>query len=216
MKECYDSKINIIYGDANNFQFDILRDEYSNLGTRGKRNFRDSFAIVDEVDNMLIDDSSKIAMLADTMPGMINLNIILVNNWQHVEKHLSSGSISLEYVEQLSSKLKSHMHDILSSIKTQEIEIIIPDQLMDFAKNQIDIWVENSIEAAIGYESGVNYLILPDHKSISRITPIDYLNTGILQSSTSWGDGLQQFLQIKHGLKITPETLITNFLSNKA
>ncbi len=56
----------------------MLRHEYSDLGTRGKRNLNETVAIIDEIDSMLIDDSSKIAMLADTMPGMSNLNVIFV------------------------------------------------------------------------------------------------------------------------------------------
>lgn len=36
-KKCYKKDIDIIYGDAGNFQFDLLRHEYSDLGTRGDR-----------------------------------------------------------------------------------------------------------------------------------------------------------------------------------
>ncbi len=35
---------------------------------------------------MLIDDSSKIAMLADSMPGMNNLNVLLVFIWQELDR----------------------------------------------------------------------------------------------------------------------------------
>lgn len=41
-------------------------------------------------------------------------------------------------------------------------------------------------------------------------------NTGVSQKNTSWSDGLHQFIQIKHGLKITSESLTTNFISNVA
>ena len=82
VKECYKQSVDIIYGDASSFQFDILRHEYSDLNTRGKRSFKNTVAIVDEVDSMLIDDSSKIAMLAESMPGMNNLNVLLVSIWQ--------------------------------------------------------------------------------------------------------------------------------------
>jgi preprotein translocase subunit SecA len=81
VKKCYEDEIDIIYGDASGFQFDILRHEFSNINTRGKRDFLNTFAIIDEVDSMFIDDSSKIAMLADTMPGMNALNIYLTSIW---------------------------------------------------------------------------------------------------------------------------------------
>lgn len=35
-----------------------------------------------------------------------------------------------------------------------------------------------------------------------------------MQVSTTWSNGLHQFLQIKHGLKITAENLTTSFISN--
>jgi preprotein translocase subunit SecA len=88
-KKCYDSSIDIIYGDASGFQFDILRHEYSDLGTRGDRSFKNTIAIIDEVDSMLIDDSSKIAMLADTMPGMSSLSILLTSIWQELHRIIS-------------------------------------------------------------------------------------------------------------------------------
>lgn len=43
---------------------------------------------------------------------------------------------------------------------------------------------------------------------------MDFFTTGIVQNSTNWNDGLHQFLQIKHQLKMTSESLTTNFLSN--
>ena len=57
-----------------NFRFDALRDEYSGLGTVvGRRN---NIAIIDDVDRMLIDDSSKIAKLANSMAEMDRLQPI--------------------------------------------------------------------------------------------------------------------------------------------
>jgi preprotein translocase subunit SecA len=85
-KKCYKDDIDIIYGDAGNFQFDILRHDYSGLGTRGNRKFSNTYAIIDEVDSMLVDDSSKIAMLADSMPGMNNLYVLYTNIWNRLNE----------------------------------------------------------------------------------------------------------------------------------
>ena len=86
VKRCYKDDVDVIYGDASNYQFDVLNDEFSGLGTRGNRSFEDTVAIFDEVDSMLIDDSSKIAMLSDTMPGMSNLNLIYTWMWQELNR----------------------------------------------------------------------------------------------------------------------------------
>jgi preprotein translocase subunit SecA len=85
LKECYDKNVDIVYGETSNFQFDILREDFSGLGTMGLHSFENIFAIVDEVDSMLIDDSSKIAMLAENMPGMSHLNILFTTIWQIME-----------------------------------------------------------------------------------------------------------------------------------
>src|SRR5262249_48966509 len=54
LKPCYDVNINIIIGDMNSFLYDLLREIYSRLGTRGGRPF--GFLVVDEVDNLFIDE----------------------------------------------------------------------------------------------------------------------------------------------------------------
>ncbi len=68
-KDCY--RKDIVYGEVAQFQFDALRDEYMQLGTLAGRKFE--VVIVDEVDSMLIDDSSKIARLATTVAGLDQL-----------------------------------------------------------------------------------------------------------------------------------------------
>ena len=84
VKSCYKDDIDVIYGDASNYQFDILNHEFSGLGTRGNRNFENTVVIIDEADSMLIDESSKIAMLSSAMPGMNNLNPIYTCIWQEL------------------------------------------------------------------------------------------------------------------------------------
>ena len=81
VKRCYKDEIDVIYGDPSNYQFDILNHEFSGLGTRGNRGFKNTVVIIDEVDSMLIDDRSKVAMLSDTMPGMNHLNLIYTSIW---------------------------------------------------------------------------------------------------------------------------------------
>ena len=46
------------------------------------------------------------------------------------------------------------------------------------------------------------------------IYPVDFKSTGVIETNKRWGDGLQQFLEIKHRLPRSPLPLITNFLSS--
>lgn len=68
-KSCYTA--HIVYGEVSQFQFDILRDNYSKLGTLGER--KCDLAIIDEVDSMLIDDSSKNARLSSPFKAAVIL-----------------------------------------------------------------------------------------------------------------------------------------------
>ncbi|CAG0914726.1 unnamed protein product [Notodromas monacha] len=79
-KTCYAA--DIVYGEMSQFQFDILRDTYSQLGTLNGREF--TTAIIDEVDSMLIDDSSKIARLSSTISGMDHFQAMYVLIWQRL------------------------------------------------------------------------------------------------------------------------------------
>jgi len=66
-----------------------LRNNFSNLGTTGNRSLDDKIIVVDEVDNLFVDDSSKIAMLSDKLPGMSKLNIYFIMIWSELNKLLS-------------------------------------------------------------------------------------------------------------------------------
>ena len=99
--------------------------------------------------------------------------------------------------------------EIRESAWLQEEEYLrIPAHLQDFARAQIPRWVENAIYALLGYKKDHHY-----HVEEGKIVPIDYSNTGVFQHNTVWDNGLAQFLQIKEGLKVTPEGIATNFIS---
>ncbi|CAF3809598.1 unnamed protein product [Rotaria sordida] len=253
-KVCYRKQI--VYGEAAQFQFDTLRTEYAELNTLAGR--KCDVAIVDEVDSMLIDDSSKIARLASTMSGMDQLQIIYQLLWHQLislqekiirldnKMYLFYGKIKFEE-KLITLEYANEQGDIVSipDLKTylastsdisnigkyipeddKEDEFIkenldnyirifikenlkIPKNFSDFVHSQIPKWIDNAITALI-YQENVHYIV---HNGL--IKPVDYYSTGIVQNSSNWSDGLHQFLQIKHELKMTSETFTTNFLSNR-
>ncbi|CAF4173221.1 unnamed protein product [Rotaria sp. Silwood2] len=252
-KTCY--KKQIVYGEVAQFQFDTLRTYYAELNTLADRTF--GVAIVDEVDSMLIDDSSKIARLATTIAGMDRLQLIYHILWHEImslpervikfdekiyllhEKHrFQDEKIVLEYANEQGQRVSildlqdyiAHTSDISHIgksipddsnydivIRNHLIEYItkyiereyqIPKNFVDFVNLQIPQWVDNAI-IACNYREDVNYIVRDD-----LIQPVDFSSTGIVQNLSNWNNGLHQFLQIKHNLKMTSETLTTNFLSN--
>ncbi|KPI98945.1 Protein translocase subunit secA [Papilio xuthus] len=70
-----DYTCDVIYGTNNSFQRDVLSGEFRKTNIRKKRNF--DVAIVDEVDNMLIDGNNWILKLTSDMPAMDHLETVL-------------------------------------------------------------------------------------------------------------------------------------------
>jgi len=229
-KICY--KKDIVYGEISQFQFDILRDEYSLLDTRTGR--KCEVAILDEVDSMLIDDSSNIARLSSTIAGMDLLQPFIHLIWHRLNflqqaivledgKHYKVSDqankiLNIEEfaksVEHLNTNgdIETFLKDQLKSCLEEEIiekrMIAVPENFSEFVKIQIPKWVDNAIRAVMMQEDQ-QYVIQE-----GVVKPVAFDSTGVVQHATSWSDGLHQFIERKHGLKMTSETCTTNFLSN--
>ncbi|CAF1431542.1 unnamed protein product, partial [Didymodactylos carnosus] len=74
---------------------------------------------------------------------------------------------------------------------------------------QLTKWIDSAIHAKYRCKNEQHYIVKD-----GKIAPVDANNTGIVQQNMHWSNGLYQFLQIKHGAKITAESLTTNFISN--
>ncbi|XP_062709669.1 uncharacterized protein LOC134288539 [Aedes albopictus] len=92
---------------------------------------------------------------------------------------------------------------------TRDPVVDIPEHLRSFALNQISIWVKNAILAKWVYKKDAHYTVIHD-----KIIPVNFNETGDLQTNMIWSDGLTQFLQLKEGLRMDPEGISTNFISN--
>lgn len=210
-KKCYDA--DIVYGDMASFQWDILRvDSNPPFKTsRGDRPF--TLIILDEVDNLLIDGLSDMAIIANERPGMTYLNLLLVATWQqlariHQELSKNSNDINLEYVKEL---LIKYLHHLITS---NEIGCIIPKHLKKFVNSQLETWVESAISAKYQFIMGKNYIVSQDAYGVDVIAPVDYSNTGVIKNNLIWSNGIHQFLQLKHNLELKSESIFTSFISN--
>ena len=238
-KECYNHKI--VYGDVGNFQGDWLKDIYKDLGTRNGRQF--GTAIVDEVDSMLIDDSAKIVKLSNPLPAAEYLAPSFLAAWRELDnlsKHIiyfkqekayvfipgefeyKKGELvlfgdlddtdNISVIEDVNSFKAEHIESYLNDLLKQNI-VAVPTHLKSMIENQTAAWARSALLAQ-SMKLKRDYLIIPDNNNEDIIAPIDYLNTGIVQGNTVWENGLQQFLQVKHNLKVTPESHTTSFISN--
>ena len=92
--------------------------------------------------------------------------------------------------------------------RVSDNQIKIPSFLRDFAKRKVNVFVESAF-VALGMKDGREYTV-----KNGDILPIDFKSTGVIEQNKKWGDGLQQFLEMKHRLRISALGLVTNFMSN--
>jgi len=208
----------IVYGDTQNFQSGILREEFKGKEIRKGRPF--NCIIIDEVDSISLDNIVSMTQLTEYFPGRSSFYFFyyqilmcychLVNelpqNQEYYIKHPK------EFKEIISNGIKQKLiGKILEEDgKTLKIDspIIYPKTMKKYIEDSIDIWINNVIKAPSMIENK-DFIILNNN-----IIPVDYSNTGVLHDNMIWDGGLQQILQIIHNAKGTYENENTNFLSN--
>lgn len=229
-KPCYNA--DVLYGSINNFQFDYLKDSFLGLGTRGNRGF--GMVILDEVDNMIIDNAGHIAKLSGPFPGMESFRYIYIKIWQELTKAEDDEEILQLYKESAPPEEDKNIFDSIynrlkDKVKLQltkefsdssqdlqpeyNLKQMIPSHLQDYAKSKIDKWIEYAIKAKYLFEENKQYII-KEKDGEEVVIPVDYANTGVSLKNTIWSHGLHQFLQLKHNLRLTAESLTSSFVSN--
>jgi hypothetical protein len=221
-KPCYDSQV--VYGDLLNFQADWLRTIFKGEGIMGNRKF--DAVLVDEVDSMMIDESARIAKIATPICGMEHLEAMFIFIYRQLEFLSSAESVAPltverledeEYrsnlIENIAGTINSLLAPATTSVSDVGFKLAIPKFLYEFVSMQNKFWAESAIQA-FKMKENVDYVISRNDKGDEVIAPVDFNSTGVVQTNTSWGFGLHPFLQAKHRLRMTPESLTTSFISN--
>ncbi|XP_048036060.1 uncharacterized protein LOC125261549 [Megalobrama amblycephala] len=103
--------------------------------------------------------------------------------------------------------------------------IVVPAFLKSYVENQLPVFVENALRA-VEMSRGREYMIVTslaserevagihDRDKYNAIIPVDFRASGVLEKNKKWGNGLQQFLEFKHQLAISPISTVTNYMSN--
>ena len=217
-KDEYDK--NIVYGDTQNFEAAILREEFKGKKIRKNRPF--DCVIIDEVDSISLDNIITMTQLTDNFPGRSCFFIfyyeILICYCQTINELPEITGHPKEYFFQHPEEFKEIIHTNIKKMFKGKIlkddGTIISDTPMIFPKSMkkniedsLDTWISNIIKAPTMIENR-DFIIK------NNIIPVDYSNTGVLQNNMVWDGGLQQILQIIHNTKGTFENENTNFLSN--
>ena len=203
-KKCY--LADVVYGDAHNFQADILSDKYMLEGTRNNREY--DVIIVDEIDSMFVDNYATSTLLSSEKPYMKRLNYILISMWIHLSFNIDLYHMTKDDIIHNKGNLMSSMKKIGEEI-LEDNKSLYSKYLYDFAKDQLkEKWPNSAIEAALMVENE-RYLV-----NNGKIEPVDNENTGVIQHNTHLSYGLQQFLQLKHNCAMTAVSNISSYLSN--
>ena len=77
-------------------------------------------------------------------------------------------------------------------------QLFFPVHLREYCIRRLEHWINNAFVAK-QMQHGREYIV-----ENNAIYPVDYKSTGVIEINKKWGDGLQQFLEMKHGLPMSP------------
>ena len=114
-------------------------------------------------------------------------------------------------------KTENRLTFLLNSIAARQRYVKIPPELYPFVERHLDKFIDNA-KNALFMNEGVDYVLDVDRTGLDpdlnpKIIIIDK-DTGTDQSSSQWHEGLHQFLQLKHGCKLSLMSLKAVFVSN--
>lgn len=177
----------ITYGVGNEFGFDYLRDHlvYDPM-MRVQRPLY--FAIIDEVDSILVDEARTPLIIAGKSQQPKNMYktcdtiIKTLKKDEHYKIDIESRSVS--FTEEGIEKIQ---------------KILGIENLYDLEHQQINHYLTQSLKANAILEKNVDYIVEDD-----QIKLVD-MNTGRVMEGRSLSDGLHQAIEAKEGVTITEE-----------
>jgi preprotein translocase subunit SecA len=197
----------ITYGTNNEFGFDYLRDNMR-VAARDDDRFpkRDqqaqgvlNYAIVDEVDNILIDEARTPLIISGPARD-------------DVTKYMKADKIARQLREGAHFEVKEKEHSAhLTDEGVREAERLAGVESFYTAGNmQWPHLIDNSLKAHHLYKRDVNYVVQE-----GRVIIVDEF-TGRLMEGRQWSDGLHQAVEAKEGVQVKEEnqTLATITLQN--
>ena len=179
----------ITYGTNNEFGFDYLRDNMvDSVNQRVQKNR--AFAIVDEVDNILIDEARTPLIISG--PSQQNPNEYL--QFARIAPMLEIGTdFSIE---------EKHKSIAFSENGISKIENILKlDNLYDPQNYSKVHFIENAVRAQYVYSKNIEYVV-----KNSEVVIVDEF-TGRLMEGRRYSDGLHQAIEAKEKVQVQRESI---------
>ncbi|PGS38113.1 accessory Sec system translocase SecA2 [Bacillus cereus] len=177
----------ITYGIGTEFGFDYLRDNMAaSKNEQVQRPYH--FAIIDEIDSVLIDEAKTPLIIAGKKSSSSDLHYLCA-------KVIKSFQDTLHYTYDAETKSASFTEDGIT--KTEDLFDI--DNLYDLEHQTLYHYMIQSLRAHVAFHCDVDYIVHDE-----KILLVDIF-TGRVMDGRSLSDGLHQALEAKEGLEVTEE-----------
>ncbi len=189
-REAYEA--DITYGTNNEFGFDYLRDNMKHSREQMvQRPF--NYAIVDEVDSILIDEARTPLIISGPTEDKSDLYVAL----DEVVKEIPEDW----YEKDEKTKQISMTEEGLEEIEKVLIEkgLVETDNLYDVENTQVVHHMDQALRAVHMFKRDTDYIVKDD-----KVVIIDEF-TGRMMDGRRWSNGLHQAAEAKEGVKIEPE-----------
>ncbi len=203
-KEAYQA--DILYGTNNEFGFDYLRD---NMAFRAEDRVQRArfFAVVDEVDSILIDEARTPLIISGPAEDSSDLYIRINKLIPQLEKQDKEDSEEYRGDGHFTVDEKSKQVHLTETGQEFVEELLVKNGMMqegDTLYSPANISLLHHVNAALRahvlFEKNVDYIVTPD----GEVVIVDE-HTGRTMPGRRWSDGLHQAVEAKEGVKIQNE-----------
>tara|TARA_B100000123_G_scaffold55448_1_gene38391 strand:- start:4484 stop:7063 length:2580 start_codon:yes stop_codon:yes gene_type:complete len=194
-KSVYDS--DIIYGTNNEFGFDYLRDNMA-FSPDEKCQSSLNYAIIDEVDSVLIDEA-RTPLIISGSSNKTNNTYSVIN--KIIQKFLSKNNSSYYNLEekQKSVSLTEEGQSVIENLLLSSNLIQSSSDIYSANNIQLFSHIDSSLKAHLIYKKDKDYVV-----ENNEIVIIDEF-TGRKMSGRRWSEGLHQAIEAKENVTIKQE-----------
>ena len=185
----------ITYGTNNEFGFDYLRDNLiTDIRNRVQRGH--NYAIIDEVDNILIDEARTPLIIS----GPASEDVKWYSKMAAVVKQLAPEDYDFDEKDRsiaLTEIGEIHVEELL------QIPLRDPDRPEDITPEQARLlgYLEQALRAELLYRKNKDYIVKD-----GEVVIVDEF-TGRLMAGRRWSEGLHQAVEAKEGVEVKPENI---------
>lgn len=199
-------KADIVYGTNNEFGFDYLRDNMAfSIEDKVQRDL--SFAIVDEVDSILIDEARTPLIISgpaeDSSETYRKVNELIPQLERGVENEEDAALSTGDYFVDEKSRnveLTEAGHELVEELLIASGLLKQGQSLYDPANLALMHHVMAGIKAHAVFQKNVDYIV-----SNGQVVIVDE-HTGRTMPGRRWSDGLHQAVEAKEGVEIQAES----------